>query len=261
MKNNHHATLRFYGFLLLVAFSTSAFAQTQDERAVRAAYVFHITKLVDWPPEKVSLQIGFLGNRDTGEFLQRILEGRISDSRPIHISLLPSDGELQQCSIVYFGDSQSKKVHAALAKLDEKNILTIGEADSFARDGGMIGLVKVGQQIRIQVNQDAARRAGVKISPRLFDLAEVVRPASPLTNQTERKIVQRRDPEYPALAASMSLHGTVKVKAHVAPEGSVRSAECTGGHPLLAQAALKSVETWKFEPAPKETIELIEIEF
>ena len=38
----------------------------------------------------------------------------------------------------------------------------------------------------------------------------------------------------------MSLHGTVKFKVLIAPDGTVRSVECVGGHPLLAESALKA---------------------
>ena len=76
-----------------------------------------------------------------------------------------------------------------------------------------------------------------------------------------RKILQRQDPEYPEIAAKMALHGTVKLRAYIAADGSVRRVEYIGGHPLLAESTVKSIKTWKFEAAPKETTELIEVKF
>jgi hypothetical protein len=37
--------------------------------------------------------------------------------------------------------------------------------------------------------------------------------------------------------------------------------EYIGGHPLLAESAVKVVKTWKFESASRETTELLEIKF
>jgi hypothetical protein len=47
----------------------------------------------------------------------------------------------------------------------------------------------------------------------------------------------------------------VKVEAVVAPDGSAKTVEIKGGHPLLAQAAHDAVQKWKWVPAPKQTHE------
>jgi len=80
-------------------------------------------------------------------------------------------------------------------------------------------------------------------------------------NQAERKLVQHDEPEYPVIAARMSLHGTVRLKVWIASDGTVRRLEYIGGHPLLAESALKAVKGWKFEPASKESIQDVEVKF
>jgi TonB family protein len=84
-----------------------------------------------------------------------------------------------------------------------------------------------------------------------------------LTQETEsrRKVVNRVPPQYPSLAHSMKLQGSVRVEAVVEPDGSAKTVEIKGGHPLLAQAAHDAVQKWKWAPAPKETRELIEVKF
>lgn len=76
-----------------------------------------------------------------------------------------------------------------------------------------------------------------------------------------RKLVQREEPEYPEVAARMSLHGAVKLRVWITADGSVRRLEYIGGHPLLAEAALRAVRNWKFEPVAKETTEIMEVKF
>jgi TonB family protein len=80
-------------------------------------------------------------------------------------------------------------------------------------------------------------------------------------DDAERKAVRHDDPEYPEIAAKMSLHGTVRLKIWIAPDGSVRRLDYIGGHPLLAQSALKAVKNWKYEPASKETTTVVELKF
>jgi TonB family protein len=76
-----------------------------------------------------------------------------------------------------------------------------------------------------------------------------------------RKVLVQTPATYPTLARSMNIRGTVKLQAHVAPNGTVKSIDVVGGHPLLTQSAVTAVGHWKFEPGSKETKESIEIKF
>ena len=79
--------------------------------------------------------------------------------------------------------------------------------------------------------------------------------------ENARKVMLKTPALYPTLARSMNIRGTVKVEARVAPNGVVKSVEVKGGHPLLTQSAVTAVGHWKFEAAPHESKELIEIRF
>jgi TonB family protein len=80
-------------------------------------------------------------------------------------------------------------------------------------------------------------------------------------SESKRKMTTRVTPNYPGLARSMNISGTVKVEAVVAPDGTVKSASLTGGHPLLGQAAVDAIRKSKWEPASRETHELITVRF
>lgn len=69
----------------------------------------------------------------------------------------------------------------------------------------------------------------------------------------DRKVKNQVAPAYPELAKSMHIQGTVKVEITISPSGSVTNTKVVGGHPVLADAAVKAVEKWKFEAGPEET--------
>ena len=79
--------------------------------------------------------------------------------------------------------------------------------------------------------------------------------------ESARKIVSRAAPQYPNLARSMNIQGTVKAEVLVAANGTVKSVEIKGGHPLLVQSAQSALREWKWEPAPHETHEIVELKF
>jgi len=81
------------------------------------------------------------------------------------------------------------------------------------------------------------------------------------TSHEAREVVRRVNPIYPDLARRLQLSGVVKLRATVAPNGSVKSVEPLGGHPVLMRAAQEAVTSWKYAPAAAETQELIEVHF
>lgn len=76
-----------------------------------------------------------------------------------------------------------------------------------------------------------------------------------------RKLLQHDDAEYPSIAAKLAIHGVVKLRVWVGPGGLVRRVEYIGGHPLLAESAVKAAKSWKFEAATKESTEIVEVKF
>jgi TonB family protein len=68
-------------------------------------------------------------------------------------------------------------------------------------------------------------------------------------------------PEYPEIAKSMRLVGTVQVQALVRADGSVKEVKVLGGHPLLVDALVRAVLRWKYQPAPTETKESVKFDF
>ncbi len=80
-------------------------------------------------------------------------------------------------------------------------------------------------------------------------------------SESKRKMVTKITPNYPNLARTMNISGTVKIEAVVAPDGTVKSASVTGGHPLLGQAAVDAIRRSNWESSPHETLELITVRF
>ena len=76
----------------------------------------------------------------------------------------------------------------------------------------------------------------------------------------DRKAKENVPPAYPEMAKSMHLAGSVKVQITITPQGQVRDAKIIGGHPLLADAAVRAISKWKYEPGPEET-KVVQVDF
>ena len=106
--------------------------------------------------------------------LRVLLADKSSDSRAIEVLIAPNDPDLIRCDLVYVANSSSKSIANVLQRLSAHSVLTIGDAASFAKQGGMVALVTVGERVEIQVNLEATKREKLKVSSRLLNLARVV---------------------------------------------------------------------------------------
>ncbi len=77
----------------------------------------------------------------------------------------------------------------------------------------------------------------------------------------KRKVKLKVMPDYPPIARQMNLVGKVKIETTIASDGRVTSTRVVGGNPVLASAALDALRKWRFEPGPKDTTEIVQIEF
>jgi TonB family protein len=73
------------------------------------------------------------------------------------------------------------------------------------------------------------------------------------TENQERKIVYRVEPEYPEDLKRIRVGGIVRVEATVSSSGAVEGATVIGGNPILAEAAVKAIRKWKYEPMGSRT--------
>ena len=106
-------------------------------------------------------------------------------------------------------------------------------------------------------------RSGVLILAVILALSSNLAQAQNTTvsSGSERRVSARVAPAYPDLARKMHIHGMVRIEAIVRPNGTVKSTRVLGGNPVLVEAAQDAVRKWKFEPAPNETTEIVQLAF
>ena len=81
------------------------------------------------------------------------------------------------------------------------------------------------------------------------------------SDATKRKVKSKVLPDYPPIARQLSLQGKVRIETTVSADGRVTNTKVVGGNPVLANAAVDAIKKWRFESGPKESTELIEIDF
>lgn len=142
------------------------------EAKVKAAYVFHVIKFVDWPALPGDTLTLCISGSDAVSALLGDLAGKPVKERPLRILPgVPSDPA--QCQVLYVGGSERRWVELQ-PRLRNHGVLTVSDQDGFARNGGIIGFYPEAGRIRLEINPEAARQANLRISAKLLELARTV---------------------------------------------------------------------------------------
>ncbi len=251
--------------MFLLLFLNAGSGQTASEFQVKAAYLYNFAKSAEWPERTLAaagpLVIGVFGDQDDFvDVLKKTVGGRSIGSHPVVISRVNSDAEGKTCHVLFVRSSVGhKRTQNMVASLLGIGVLLVGEDDEFLRQGGMINLVPVNGKIRFEVDTVALAGASIHLSSELLALAGTGH--APLSSSPgpedsggeSRRLRVGPQPDYPEMARRLDLKGTVQLELLIARDGSVKDVRVIGGHPVLAEAAVKAVRRWQYEPADKET--------
>lgn len=167
---------RFITTLLLVLIGTApGFAQTPSlEYQVKASYLYNFIQFVTWPsdafPDNGKFNLCVVRAERFGTALDALEQERV-EGRPIALHRLSDLDHARaiRCHLVFYSGETPEAIAA------QRGRLTIGEASGFLKQGGIINLIESGGRIRFEINQQAARDAGLQMSSKLLSLA-VTRP-------------------------------------------------------------------------------------
>ena len=164
--------LRRFGLMMSVAgalITSPSTAQTSDPNQLRAAIVFNVLRFVEFPIEQ-GRTIEFCVAADAPENAAlRSLSGRRAGARPVLVRTIRG-GSYGGCDVVFLSSADSDQIERASGR----GRLLIGNGRSFIDNGGAVGLVQSGGQVRFQLNLRAASQSKVVISSRLIRLASKV---------------------------------------------------------------------------------------
>lgn len=145
------------------------------EYEIKAAFMYHFARFVEWPAEEAWTQVTLcVLESPPMERALKALERKTVKDKPLTVRRLQHGEEGRDCQIVFIGALEPDRQGQVLETFAGAQVLTVGDAKTFARAGGIIRLFNAGNRIRFEINLEAARRAGLEISSRMLKLAEIV---------------------------------------------------------------------------------------
>ena len=163
---------------LLLACSGRAQDSQPSEYEVKAAFIFNFAKFVEWPQRafldaQSPFLIGVIGGGLSNTDLDRTVRGKTLNNRSVMVKPCRTLEEARKCQVLFIEASEKRRLPEILVGLDNASVLTVGETEGFIQSGGMISFFREGNKLRFEINQEAAKQAGLKVNSKLLSLARM----------------------------------------------------------------------------------------
>lgn len=148
-----------------------------SEYAVKAAFLYNFALYTEWPTLPAeAFEFCVLGKDPFGFHLDNIgrkkLQGKV-----IHIRRLGANQDVKTCHLLFIPASEKDNYFRMAVMLSQQAILTVTDAPQVDEKWPvmMISLVPEGERYTFDINQAAAKIAGLTFSSKLLHLARNVK--------------------------------------------------------------------------------------
>ena len=148
---------------------------TLEEYRVKGAFLLNFTHYVEWPAQALdssggAIEICVLGASPLTPALDSAARKVLAQNRPVTVRQITDTRQARECQIVFVSALERKHVHSLLEAVRGSSVLTVGESEGFLASGGLIEFRVEESRVRMEINAEAAKRAGLTISSRLLNL-------------------------------------------------------------------------------------------
>jgi len=160
--------------------STGEVSGQVDEYQVKAAFLYNFAKFVKWPERTFStlhdpITICLIGDTVLRRVLEDTIAGKEIDGRRLVVKTISDMQQVNVCQILFVSGAEQPHVLAILAGCKTRSVLTVGETESFAAQGGVINFRVEDGKVRFEINIGAADEQRLQISSKLLSLARLVK--------------------------------------------------------------------------------------
>ena len=167
--------------LVTITGALNVFSQSYgyEEYKVKAAFLYKFTKFIEWPANVFKgaddpILLCILGNDPFGDALNSLNDKTVG-GRKIAVKTSSDPESVNGCHIIFVSESEREILSTILKAVKNRHALTVGDMQGFAEAGGVINFFMADNNVRFEINVDAAQREGLTISSQLLKLAKIVR--------------------------------------------------------------------------------------
>ncbi|MBS0631384.1 MAG: YfiR family protein, partial [Verrucomicrobia bacterium] len=120
--------------------------------------------------------IAILGEDPFGAYFDTLVKDEKIRDRPLMLRRFARLEDVTDCHILYVSRSEVPRYDRIIAQLKGRPVLTVGDADNFAKQGGMVRFATENGRTQLRVNVTAVKAANLTISSKLLAHVTIVTP-------------------------------------------------------------------------------------
>lgn len=157
----------------------ASIGQGLPEPELKAAAFYNVVTFTEWPSSTFAsadapLVIGILGEGPVATLLDALVANETWHGRRLLVKHFAVPAAVRDCHVLFIARSAAGRWRTMSRQFAKRPILTISDADDFARHGGVVQLGIDRNKLRLTVNLAAARNNGLAISSKVLRLAEII---------------------------------------------------------------------------------------
>jgi hypothetical protein len=142
-----------------------------------------IARFITWPQELRMedtlrpFNIAVIGKNPFGDHLHDVYKKKKILNKRVYIRYISEIKEIDNAHLLFVSESMKDELKAILDPIRDRPILTVGDTEGFAQQGIHVNFYYEGIKLRLEVNDAAARQAGLVISWYMIKYAKRITPA------------------------------------------------------------------------------------
>lgn len=157
--------------------STKLYTDTQ-EYELKAAFIYRFIDYVEWNKTNnlKMFEIAVLSESPITEMLIEIGRDKKAKNKNMDVREYYDLNDIDFCDILFVSKNYNSPIETVISKFGNKNILIITEQSGYCAKGAQINFLVLENKLKFEVNLNAAKRAGLKISSQLLEHAIIIAP-------------------------------------------------------------------------------------
>lgn len=172
----------FFLFISLLAAAGVAYGDaastppdTVPDYQIKGDFIYNFATFIDWPESLGKSIVMCVAVPQQAMKYFSILDGKPVGDKQLVVRHLSPDDSAEDCRILYVADSESDDLEDWLSEIQDENVLTVAESDTWLSKGVIVVMQVQDGRVVFDVNMDAARGEEIRINSRLLRLARRIR--------------------------------------------------------------------------------------
>jgi hypothetical protein len=168
-------------FLLVISFflvtkpvSSGQSVSLNDDYAVKANIIYHLSKYIHWPEGNQKLFVIGVVGENAFEKIKKICENRMHEGVKINVIQIENPEAARKCSMVFISEEENGALKSINKLTSGQPLLIITEKPGMALQGAGINFIVVSDKLKLELNKTGIEQRGIKVSSDLVNISIVV---------------------------------------------------------------------------------------